>query len=852
MPLLAPSLTVSCDQTALTAAWSVVLPEGVSLAGFSYTVQFSGDEEEINADVGPDVTTAVVPGFGEVITFILVARYTVGDNAIEQQSPSAIASCGIPNSPTNLIIACLPDSMGTGSTASASWIAPDEVSGLEFQRYEWTWLFNDELTTRTGQITDQNLTSVSSLDGDFTQGETARFSLYAVYIDTNADPNVRIDSTTITGNAYCPPQPPLPVLTVICTGNALNANWTIVVPSDFTLVRFLYTIILEEGEEVSGELEPAERSVTFSGSGEVLTFVLAAVFTYRSNPTEFESAAVSGTCGIPNPPTNLMLECLPESTGSGSLASASWTAPVPVSGMVFLRYEWEWLFDADASSSIGTISDRITTTVSSQSGDYTQGETARFSVAAAFLDTNAEPDGTVVSIPLTGNVFCTPVAPIPVLTVTCSNAALNAVWTIEVNTPFVLSGFRYTVIFEEGKEVSDTLGPNVRSLLVTGSGEVLTFVLVAIFSYGDHPDPIQSAAVVASCGIPNPPTNLMVVCVPEMSGNGSIATASWTAPVSVRNVIFQRYEFEWLLSDDTSTRTGEITDRTDTETSSQSGDYAQGETARFSILAVFLDTNADPNAMVNSVMVSGSAFCAIATPTPTLTVTPVPLPGVDGLEVECLPGEGRVTLNIRWDHVVLEFRSAPYLPMLTRQGYILMGEIDGMPTQTTPSGDAYNIDILAMDPFVVEFRIRALYTAPNSQQYLGPWSDYVLAQCQPFTPTPTATRKPVKLPLIEPQPFYFEPTLPPTIWRGSSFSAHIRSHHIVIVITQPGGHVGVNTQCVEQENIGRFGNGDVVQFFGCSVTSGPRQVEVIGIWPKDGRTLLFQHWIEVHARNTSG
>ena len=248
-----------------------------------------------------------------------------------------------------------------------------------------------------------------------------------------------------------------------------------------------------------------------------------------------------------------------------------------VSGMVFLRYEWEWLFDDDASSRTGTISDRSVTTVSSLSGDYTQGETARFSVAAAFLDTNAEPDGTVVSIPLTGNVFCTPVVPVPVLTVMCSSTALNAVWTIEVNTPFVLTGFRYTVIFEEGEEVNDTLGPNVRSLSVPGFGEVITFVLVAVFSYGDHPDPIQSVAVVGTCGIPNPPTNLMVVCVPEMSGNGSIATASWTAPVSVRNVIFQRYEFEWLLSDEGSTRPGEISDRTDTETSSLSGDYAQGE-----------------------------------------------------------------------------------------------------------------------------------------------------------------------------------------------------------------------------------------------------------------------------------
>ena len=253
------------------------------------------------------------------------------------------------------------------------------------------------------------------------------------------------------------------------------------------------------------------------GFGEVITFVLVAIFSYGDHPDPIQSAAVVGTCGIPNPPTNLVLECLPESTGSGSIATASWTAPVSVSGMVFLRYEWEWLFDDDSSSRTGVISDRSATTVSSLSGDYTQGETVRFSVAAAFLDTNAEPDGTVVSIPLTGNVLCTLVlpVPVPVLTVTCSSTALNAVWTIEVNAPFVLTGFRYTIILEEGEEVTGELGPTDRSLTFNGSGEVLTFVLVAVFTYGSNPTEIESAAVSGTCGIPNPPTNLVLECLPE-------------------------------------------------------------------------------------------------------------------------------------------------------------------------------------------------------------------------------------------------------------------------------------------------------------------------------------------------
>ena len=315
------------------------------------------------------------------------------------------------------------------------------VTGMVFLRYEWEWLFDDDSSSRTGVISDRNVTTVSSLSGDYTQGETVRFSVAAAFLDTNAEPDGTVVSIPLTGNVFCTPVAPVPVLTVTCSSTALNAVWTIEVNTPFVLTGFRYTIILEEGEEVSGELGPAERSLTFSGSGEVITFVLVAILSYGDHPDPIQSVAVVGTCGIPNPPTNLMLECLPESTGSGSIATASWTAPVSVTGMVFLRYEWEWLFDDDSSSRTGVISDRNVTTVSSLSGDYTQGETVRFSVAAVFMDTNAEPDGTVVSIPLTGNILCTSVVPVPVLTVTCSSTALNAVWTIEVNAPFVLTGF---------------------------------------------------------------------------------------------------------------------------------------------------------------------------------------------------------------------------------------------------------------------------------------------------------------------------------------------------------------------------------------------------------------------------
>ena len=37
-------------------------------------------------------------------------------------------------------------------------------------------------------------------------------------------------------------------------------------------------------------------------------------------------------------------------------------------------------------------------------------------------------------------------------------------------------------------------------------------------------------------------------------------------------------------------------------------------------------------------------------------------------------------------------------------------------------------------------------------------------------------------------------------------------------------------------------------FTGCVLTAGPNDAEVAGIWPKDGRTLLFHQWIEIRRR----
>ena len=58
---------------------------------------------------------------------------------------------------------------------------------------------------------------MSSQSGDYIQGETARFEVKAVYLDTNQDPDAAIETATVSANVLCPPVVPTPVLTVVCS-----------------------------------------------------------------------------------------------------------------------------------------------------------------------------------------------------------------------------------------------------------------------------------------------------------------------------------------------------------------------------------------------------------------------------------------------------------------------------------------------------------------------------------------------------------------------------------------------------------------------------------------------------------
>ena len=110
----------------------------------------------------------------------------------------------------------------------------------------------------------------------------------------------------------------------------------------------------------------------------------------------------------------------------------------------------------------------------------------------------------------------------------------------------------------------------------------------------------------------------MLACLPSGNGNGATATANWDHPIDVPgNGIYSGTSTCGSLPTRAPAAPVRLRTSTATTVSSQDGDYIQGETARFSIMAVFLDTNADPDAMVNSAMLTANALCTLATATPT-------------------------------------------------------------------------------------------------------------------------------------------------------------------------------------------------------------------------------------------
>ena len=700
------------------------------------------------------------------------------------------------------------------------------------------------------------LNNLVGLSQDSSTGVTNSYELEAL----NTDENSATDSISITWEAAETPVWDRTVMVILlikaidpptvkanCGNGFLTANWTIDIAAGLTLTGFRYTIIFEEVDEIgeiTGVFGPEIRSAAVRGSAETITFVLVAIYTGTDGTTGLESPSARDSCGLPGDPTNLTLDCVP-GVGSAAVATVRWTPPVGVTGIDFVHYEFIWLLDDESMSRTVLGTDSTVRELTSDDGDYVQGDTARFALTAFFTDTTADPDASVNSSTLTANAFCTlatatpTVTPTPILEIpppveglmiecppqTVSGQVLVSVsWTASSTT--FMQAISTPVLDLIGYQIMGTIGP---------------------------------VAVDTTVGV--------------VTSHTMLATNVPAEGITVRLRIRSIYR--------------------------DPGDVAavqvHGEWSDFVALDCLPPTPVPPDP---DTPVPTPTDTAVPTPTPTDTPVPTPTntpvpgfpPPVEGLMIMCPPqdADGTVMVNVSWIAASPTFMQSPGAPDLDLIGYQIMGTIGSVSIDRSVGVSTnYTMLVTNVPPggITVRLRIRSIYMDPGdvaAGPVYGAWSDYVELDCLPPTPVPTPTNTSVPtptqtptptptptdtgggggpapiLPLIEPQLAYFYPTLPPTLWQHERFSAEIQTHHVVLVISIPTGHVAINTNCPNQENIRLANNGELLSFTGCNLVNenaptekGTMEAQILVIWPKDGRTVLFQHWIEVNQRNTN-
>ena len=389
-----PDLMLDCDNDGVDASWSITVPQNVTITGYSYTVMFSGDEEELSETVGPDVTGLTIPSFGEVVTVTVVAHYRVVGDATVRDTVAATESCGIPHPITNLMVTCVPEPTGTGAIATANWVQPVSVPGVNLVRYEYEWFFDAAGTSRTGTESNAATTSATTTSGEYQQGETARFRaqgrVHRHQLQPRRKPG-RASTSQPTGTARSPQW--CRSCRWTCEQGSVAASWTIVVPTGITLTGFDYTVSLGvSGTSASRCSAPGPANNlprVHGGSGHL--FADSELHGGWGRDRTQHSGGVRHLRSAHAAPPIWWSPACPTRTGTGAIATANWVQPVSVPGVNLLRYEFEWFFDDDGTTRTGTESNAATTSAATTSGEYQQGETARFRLRAVFTDTKLQP-----------------------------------------------------------------------------------------------------------------------------------------------------------------------------------------------------------------------------------------------------------------------------------------------------------------------------------------------------------------------------------------------------------------------------------------------------------------------------
>ena len=308
----------------------------------------------------------VNPAVGDASRVGTLTNFGVGVRKVAGIEDAVGYEPGAALPPANLQVVCALS--GTVWTATATWDEPAVSADITLNNYKYRWIVNG-VTPNT--FTNRNRNLVRELELASTVGSTVALEVVAVYERRSTDtttPEAGVTSATVAcGSAQALPPTNL---TLLCYQRlrrgdpdpaAARASWATARTPNLTLLRYGFRWVPNGTASADDDTTALSTTNTDLVEGDTVRFDVWAVYRRNADGMLINSPEVSRTvrCIIPNPPTNVEVECEPISF-TRTRATATWDPPTATpAGLTFLGYFHQW---SNTHISTGPISTRSSST----------------------------------------------------------------------------------------------------------------------------------------------------------------------------------------------------------------------------------------------------------------------------------------------------------------------------------------------------------------------------------------------------------------------------------------------------------------------------------------------------------
>ena len=431
---------------------------------------------------------------------------TVASGALTTFSIVSVNSVGTESEPVSASVTCISNPPGPVSSFSLStdcahtqnndvivtWTAPG--SGGTVDHYViYAAPSNPNAPWNSGNLA-ANLTS-HTINNVIDQGDVLGFYIIAYNSAGEAGPAV---SASVACNAVIPPPPPPAAFALSCNSLAVSASW--IQP----VVGLSYRIYRSSDNALvwSGTGSSATGFATVAAAGLTPGYYIVSVEGTLES-TRVDAAPV--TC-LPLPPSNFQLSC------NDLNVTANWTAPAG-SGLSYRIYR-----TSDNAS--------VWSGGGSPATDFT---TVQNGIPAGFALVTIQ--NGLESNRVSANITCTPIVPPTNFSVSCSGAAVAALWV----EPIPNTGRTYRIY--QGAGATPLWEGTGSSALFTPTLPVANSVF-RISSVFSGIESAKAASAPLTCGtvtVPPAPTNFVATC------NNLQVSGTWTEPITNTGLTYRIY-----------------------------------------------------------------------------------------------------------------------------------------------------------------------------------------------------------------------------------------------------------------------------------------------------------------------